>query len=456
MYVVGEVDIWEVKLEEKLMIVGGGLVGSMLAALLAPRYQVTVFEKRGDPRVEEGDSGRSINLVLTSRGLHALEKIGLTQKALDISVPVYGRMVHQSDSSLTYQPYSSRRDQCNYSISRAQINQLLLSHAERRGAEIKFHHELVDVSFENRRIKFLNKKNAETIQIEGGRIFGADGTGSRLRQEMFHKMGTKMTLTPLGHDYKELYVSPEKGVGWKHSALHIWPRQHFMLMALPNLDGSFTLTLYLPEKGKNSFADVATSGAMDFFQRHFPDAVDLVADLEEGFKKSPIGKLGTVRCFPWHQKDFCTLIGDAAHGIVPFFGQGMNCGFEDAVKLEGCIENSSDWLQAFESFGVGRKPNTNAVATMSLENFEEMSALVGHSEFQLEKAIEHILMEKWPAHFQSRYGMVAYSLIPYAEVYARGQEQKDIIKSLAKGLTNIDDLDLSLAQRLVTSLPVLY
>ncbi|MCY4524155.1 MAG: NAD(P)/FAD-dependent oxidoreductase [Halobacteriovoraceae bacterium] len=425
------------------MVVGAGLVGPLLAIMLKKKgYRVAIFERRADMRKQKLSEGRSINLVVTSRGLAALSRIGLEKKVLEITIPVKGRMMHSSKKELTYTPYG-KNNECNYSISRGGLNRFLLDKMEEIGIPIYFSHKLIEVN--NNRLIF---DAGEKKSFEAERIFGADGAGSQVRKVL----AVETKEEPLGVDYKELLMPalPSGGYPMEKNALHIWPRRTHMLMGLANLDGSFTMTLYLPQEGALSFSKIKTKNEIkDFFQNDFPDVVPLIPDFVDEFLNHPASSLGTIRSYPWASSNTC-LVGDAAHAIVPFFGQGMNAGFEDCSCLFDLLNESDDWNDIFKRYDSIRRPNGNAIADMAVENYLEMRDRVGDKRFLFKKKLEQKLEESFPAYYKSRYRIVAYTLIPYLHAQNIGEIQKDILNELAEGIDSVEDLDLDKSETLIT------
>ncbi|MCB0341584.1 MAG: FAD-dependent monooxygenase [Pseudobdellovibrionaceae bacterium] len=436
-----------------IAIVGAGLVGSLLAVYMRKRgHSVKVFERRPDLRKNILDGGRSINLVVTSRGIHALEKVGLWDKVKEQTVSVRGRMMHDLKGETTYQPYGRNDSECNYSISRTHLNQMLLHEAEIEGAQLHFECPILEMDIENSTLRF------ESGSEKFDHIFGTDGAGSVVRKQMMsalQKRGVEQvnTLEPLGAGYKELTL-PAAGAGeyaLDKNALHIWPRGHHMLMGLANLDGSFTMTLYLPEAGRDSFEEVKTADqAFQFFKEQYPDAVPLMPNLATEYSENPQGFLGTVRCAPWVFKDKVALLGDAAHAVVPFFGQGMNCGFEDITYLMTALDEfSEDWEKAFLTYFERQKPNADAIADMAIENFIEMRDRVADDKFLLRKKVERRLEQELPELYRTRYAMVTYTLVPYAEAKSKGIEQNKILDQLCANINDPSQLDIEAAKQLL-------
>jgi kynurenine 3-monooxygenase len=437
----------------QVTIVGGGLVGSLLAILLARRnHRVTVHERRSDLRSGPVEAGRSINLVVTRRGIRGLERVGLAERALELTVPVYGRMVHGGSGAPVFQPYGRDETECNYSISRAALNEFLIREAAATGVRFRFDSRLVDANLESGRLVFEDPRSTRE-EVRADVVFGTDGVGSAVRAALTRLSGFDERSEPLGHGYKELDIPAAPGGGFRleKNALHVWPRGAFMLMALPNPEGDFTVTLYLPETGPFGFDRLRTRDEVSaLFREQFSDAVPLIPDLASAFFARPTGALGTVRCRPWHLGGRALLLGDAAHAIVPFFGQGMNCGFEDCTVLDNLLDaEGSDWEAVFDELDRLRKPNADAIADMAIENFVEMRDKIGDARFLLRKAVEHRLEVEIPREYRSRYSMVMYSHIPYRTAQEAGELQQSILDALCRDLRSADQLDLDRARRLV-------
>jgi kynurenine 3-monooxygenase len=442
------------KNSEEIVIVGGGLVGSLLAIFLARRgFRVVVHERRADLRGADGPAGRSINLVVTSRGVRALSAVGLWERALPLSVPVIGRLIHSTGGGLAYQPYGRDESECNYSVSRLELNRFLVTEAASRGVEFRFESRLLAADLERGRLTFADDTGAGSEEVDAPVVIGADGARSALRKEMMKLPGSRESVESLDYGYKELTIpsGPQGDFRIERNTLHVWPRCELMLMALPNWDGSFTVTLYLPTRGATAFTGPDDAGkVVALFNEQFPDAIPLIPDLERCFFANPTGNLATVRCSPWHVGGRALLVGDAAHAIVPFFGQGMNCGFEDCTVLDGLIEeHGPDWETLFPIFDRARKPNADAIAEMALENFDEMRDHVGDRRFRLRKEVEHRLETEWPGEYRSRYSMVMYSDIPYEVARRAGRVQHGILETLCEGLEEASALDMTRARSLV-------
>lgn len=433
-----------------ITLIGGGLVGGLLAVLLCRRgYSVVLYECRPDPRTEALAGGRSINLIVTARGIYALRHVELWDEVSGITVPVTGRMMHDHSGEQVYQPYGKDVTECNHSVSRGGLNSVLLSAAEREGAELRFGRQLLTYDPDGNRLTFRSPTGTRSEEV-AELVLGCDGTASAVRSGLMQLRGAFESIEMLSHGYKELRFPAASGGSSTMDvrALHIWPRGEFMLMGLPNPDGSFTGTLYLPYEGQPGFSDL-TGGTevLQFFRREFPDALPLLPLLAEEFFDNPTGELGTVRCSPWHLSGRAALLGDAAHAIVPFFGQGMNCGFEDCTVLDEMLDRfDDDWERALPAYEAARKPNTDAIAEMALDNFVEMRERVGDPDFLLRKQVEHRLEQAFPTEYRSRYSMVVYSRIPYAVAQQAGRIQSNLLDDWCDGIDDAEQLDLESAR----------
>lgn len=435
-------------------VVGAGLVGSLWAAYLARRgFPVEVLERRPDMRREGSGEGRSINLAISARGLHALRQVGLEEEALRHAIPMRGRMIHPVSGALAYQAYGKDASQHINSLSRAWLNRFLISHAESTGrVRFLFQQRLQRVDPAARTLTVLDEVSGATREVSAPVVFGTDGSGSAVRHEVERLVGQGSAQERLGHGYKELSIppGPDGAFQLEKNALHIWPRGAYMLIALPNEDGSFTCTLFLPYEGPESFAALDTPERLRaFFQRDFPDVLPLIPELEHDFFHRPTGGMVTVKSPCWSVGDHTLLLGDAAHAIVPFFGQGMNCGFEDCVVLDGCLERHTRWEPAFEEFFRLRKTNADAIADMAVENFVEMRDKTADPRFLLEKAVEKLLLNAFPGEFLSRYSLVSFSQVPYRLSYEVGAITGGIVSELSEGLARAEDVDLTRARALI-------
>lgn len=422
--------------KKDIVIIGAGLVGSLLACYLSKRgHRISVYERRPDMRVAGYEGGRSINLALSHRGWKALKKIGLEQAVNSIAIPMKGRMIHPPDGSLQLIPYG-KEGQAIYSVSRGELNRIMVDEAEKfPEVNFYFNHRLMDVDFNQNRFTFEagNHQKPSQVIVTPDLIFGADGAYSELRYAMQKTPNFNLSQQHEPYGYKELHIPP--GAGGTHlmekHALHIWPRESFMLIALPNMDGSFTVTMFAPFEGENSFGALKTEkAARSFFQKHFSDALPLLTGFEKMFFENPTSSLVTVKCFPWKYRQAC-LIGDAAHAIVPFYGQGMNCGFEDVYELDGILDTAGDdWEAVMNRFQQQRKPNGDAIADLALYNYIEMRDLSGREDFQLRLKIEKKIAEKFGDRFMTHYSMVTFSDLPYSEAKKRGEKQNELLDRL--------------------------
>jgi len=432
--------------KEEVTIIGAGLSGSLLATMLSDvGYQVKVYEARADMRKANISAGRSINLALSSRGIKALKAINIFAEIESSLVPMYGRELHLSDGTIKYQPYTKNGHDAIYSMSRGELNKILLDAAEKtKNVELKFNSPCREVNLENKEIIFADNSIEKFTNC-----IGADGFNSALRKSICDS--NEVNVEKLGHQYKELTL-PAKNNDYqlKKNALHIWPRGEYMLISLPNADGSFTMTLFLPEQGDYTFTSLNTKALVkDFFIKHFADVAKLLPDLEEQFFANPVGELATVRAEKWQQEK-SVLIGDAAHAIVPFHGQGMNCAFEDCLLLYQLLKKENvDVAQAFNEFFVKRKPNADAIADLAIENYEEMRSKVRDEKFHLKKELAWHLKELYPQDFIPRYSMVMFYEIPYSVAKKLGEIQNNILDHLTEKMNFISDLDYRLASNLI-------
>jgi kynurenine 3-monooxygenase len=505
-----------------ITIVGGGLVGALLAALLAQRgFAVDVFERRRDPRTAGYVGGRSINLALAERGLHGLRLAGLTDEVMRLAVMMRGRMVHHRDGHTELLRYGRDDSEVIWSISRGRLNIALIDAAERSGARFHFDRRLASADFGAQAVlHFVDDVDGTTHSHVAPFAIGADGAGSALRAAMDAQMPLGERIEELGHGYKELEIPAQpvaargegdegRGLrgedakiddcgkpGWTRQevgagplsvesqdgpvaapspldpdpsslapgpsplaarfalephALHIWPRGNYMCIALPNAEGSFTVTLFMPSQGDPGFDTVATpAAARALFERDFADALRLIPGLEQDYAANPVGVLATLYLDRWHLDGRALLVGDAAHAIVPFHGQGMNCGFEDAVELaELLVEHHEDLAWTFAEFERRRRPNAEAIAAMALENYVEMRDSVADAGFLLRRELGRVLAERHPDRFMPRYSMVTFTRMPYAQAFARGAIQDALLRELTAGHDALAQVDLALADTLV-------
>lgn len=422
---------------ESITVAGGGLVGSLLALILARKgMEVEVYESRPDMRKTNISAGRSINLALANRGIKPLAELGLMEKVNKLLIPMRGRMVHVEGEPSVLQPYGQSEQEVIYSISRGELNSLLLSEAENTGL-VKIHFEYRIQSVDLGKNELVMSNGEQQIARHFNRVIGTDGANSVIRDAILAAQQSELSVDVLDHAYKELHISPDNDGEHKieKEALHIWPRGNFMLIALPNLDGSFTLTLFMPTEGEVSFEALhSDSEIMAFFSQHFAQVTPIIENLLETFKQNPTGKLATVKCSPWAYDDKALLLGDAAHAIVPFHGQGMNCGFEDCQAMADALnENAPEqvqWSRLFSEVANQRKPNADAIADMALENYVEMRDSVMQSDFLLKKQFAFQLQQWFPKRFSPRYAMVMFEHRPYSEAFSLGEIHQQLLTEL--------------------------
>lgn len=441
--------------KKRITIVGAGLTGALLGVLLGQRgYQVDLYERRPPQSGNDGDSGRSINLALSQRGIVALEKAGLMDDVRHLLIPMKGRMLHLEDGRSQFSPYGQRPNEVIYSISRRDLNSLLVAEAiKAEDVNVYFHRKCEAVDFKQKTLTLTNDSAGSTETVAFEMLIGCDGAGSKVRHSLIEHVGGQSASSFLDHDYKELEIPALSAGGYRfeENALHIWPRGQFMLIALPNLDGSFTVTLFLPKRGEPSFESLSGKAELQkFFEDVFPTAKAQMPDLVDDFFDHPNGRLGTVRCQPWHVEDYGLIVGDAAHAIVPFHGQGMNCAFEDCTELLRLLdEYDDDWRQVGAAFSQSRKPDADAIAEMALENYTMMRSTVTDPKYALKKEIGFELERRFPQQYIPRYSMVMFHTMPYAEALAAGERQSEILDRLTESVDSIGDVDWELAESLV-------
>ena len=428
----------------ELTIVGGGLAGALLATMLAQRgWSVDVYERRGDPRVEGYAGGRSINLALAERGLHALRQAGADRDVLKQAVMMRGRFVHPLHGEPGLQRYGRDDSEVIWSINRGELNTVLLNTAESHGARLHFDHRLDRVDFGAGIAVYRHH------EVEVARPFrtlvGADGAGSTLRAQMAPHVALGERTEWLDHGYKELEIPPDPHGDFRMepNALHIWPRGHYMCIALPNDERTFTVTLFMPHAGPHpSFETVADADAAEaFFRREFPDTLPLIPDLRKDYDANPVGNLATLYLDCWHLDGRAVLIGDAAHAMVPFHGQGMNCAFEDCVALADHLDANAALADAFAAFEAQRKPDAEAIQRMALENYIEMRDKVDDDAYLLQRQLELALQERHPGRFIPHYAMVSFMRIPYSVALHRSELQRDILVDATRGVDSLDGVD---------------
>tara|TARA_R110002049_G_scaffold254642_2_gene430127 strand:- start:9202 stop:10536 length:1335 start_codon:yes stop_codon:yes gene_type:complete len=417
---------------DKIAVVGAGLVGSLQAIMLAKKgHQVEVFERRPDMRNVKLIAGRSINLALSDRGWKALKMAGIDENIKETAIPMYGRMMHAEDGTLTPQAYG-KEGQAIYSVSRGGLNQTLMNLADQyENVNFNFNKMCENVDLETNTLTFSDAETKEKSIYHPDRIFGTDGAFSAIRAQLQKTSRFNYSQNYLKHGYKELCIpaNPDGTHQIDKNSLHIWPRGEYMMIALPNIDGSFTCTLFFPFEGANSFDSIKTEeDVLRFFNERFADTVPLMPHLVKEYFENPTSPLVTIKCEPWNYSDKIILMGDASHAIVPFYGQGMNSGFEDCSVFEEMSANfDGDWAKLFEDFANERKPNGDAIADLAIQNFIEMRDKVADESFLLRKKIEKKLFTKYPDKWMPLYSQVTFSHIPYATANAQGKKQEKIM-----------------------------
>ena len=418
-----------------ITIVGGGLVGSLLAVFMAKRgHTVHVFERRPDPRKTDVYAGRSINLVVSHRGWTALRAAGVEEAVQRIVVPVYARMTHDRDGKLTRLPYSID-ERAIHSVSRGELNKVLLTEAEKLpNVTLHFDHRCTGVDLDTATCSFHDEVEGDNIAVRADVVLGADGAPSAVRQEMM-KGRFNFSQSFIEHDYKEIAFPPNADgtPQMDPNCLHIWPRRQFMMMGLANTDGGFTGTLFMPHEGEYSFGTIKDEqDLMRFFEAHFKDAIPMLPDLAEQYFRNPQSNLAIIRCAPWTHKDKVALVGDSAHAIVPFYGEGMNSGYEDCKVLNDLLNEhgDDDWGTVLDAYGKARKPNGDAIADLSLRNFVEMRDLVADPRFILRKKIEGRLQQRHPDKWLPLYSQVKFSDIPYVDAWNEGLRHDRIMEEV--------------------------
>ena len=439
---------------DKVTLIGAGLNGPLLAILLLQRgFAVEMYERRPDMRRVRISAGRSINLALSTRGIHALQQAGLWERMRSIIIPMKGRMMHSISGELTFQPYGKNEAEVINSISRAELNIALINAAEEHGATIHFNQRCTGYDLKTGEIKVHNEETREETTLEAGVVIGCDGSASAIRAEMLKLSRFNFSQQYLDYGYKELTIpaGPQGEHLLETHALHIWPRGNHMLIALPNIDGTFACILFLPFEGADSFAELTTPAKVEqFFHARFPDAVPLMPQLVDNYFANPTGAMVTIKCSPWHVEGRALLLGDAAHAIVPFFGQGINCGFEDCSRLVEMLDQVvADWPSLFAEFEKDRKINTDAIADMAIENFTEMRDRVADPRFLFRKKVELALEARYPELFVPKYAMVTFHRTPYSVALERGVVQDRILAELCESISRVEDMDWNKADRLI-------
>ncbi|CAN5532561.1 NAD(P)/FAD-dependent oxidoreductase [soil metagenome] len=432
--------------KEKVIIIGAGLSGSLLAIYLAKRgIKCEIYEARSDMRNEAMTAGRSINLALSNRGISALREVGLDEFMLAEAVPMFGRMIHDIAGNTKLLPYSGRKDEFINSVSRSGLNIALINKAEKYDG-VKFHFNQKCVDFDcNTGEAIFDSGKVE----KGNTLIATDGAGSAVRLAMMNGGISRFNYSQdfLEHGYKELHIPPTEDSNFRleKNALHIWARHSFMMIALPNFDGSFTCTLFIAHKNEDSFEKITDKASLlNFFETNFADAIPLMPTLIEDFFTNPTGNLGTIKCFPWNVGGKALLLGDSAHAIVPFYGQGMNASFEDCRILNEMIEQQgTNWAKIFDEFSRQRKPNADAIADMAEENFYEMRDAVADPVFQRKRELETKLEQNFPDYF-SKYSMVTFREdLSYAVAKEKGNAQDKLLMEICANIDDVSEIDLN-------------
>lgn len=444
----------ETESKDTITLIGSGLAGPLLAIELKKRgFPVGIYERRPDMRRVQISAGRSINLALSTRGIYALQQAGIWDSMKKIIIPMKGRMMHAVSGELTFQRYGKDDTEVINSISRAELNMALMTAAEEHGVRIHFSQRCTGYDARTGALEMRNEETGDERKIQAGIVIGTDGSASAIRQEFLSLPRFNFAQTYLNYGYKELTIPA--GRNGEHqietNALHIWPRGSYMLIALPNIDGTFACILFLPFEGPDSFAElVAPEGVHDFFASRFPDALRLMPNLIENYFANPTGVMVTIKCSPWHHGN-ALLLGDSAHAIVPFFGQGLNCAFEDVTVFLSLLDRlGPNWPEVFARFERARKVNTDSIADLAVENFVEMRDKVADPRFLLRKKIELALEARFPGHFVPKYAMVTFHRVPYSVAEARGKIQDRVLAELCGDINSVDELEWAKAEALIT------
>src|SRR5258708_6432596 len=439
---------------QTITIIGAGLNGPLLGLSLAKRgFPVEIYERRPDMRRGRIDAGRSINLALSTRGIHALQKAELWDSLRNLIIPMKGRMMHSIAGELTFQPYGKDEAEVINSISRADLNVALMNAAEAQGVAIHFDQRCIGFELKSGALRLRHEESRQVTTLDSTVVIGCDGSASAIRNEMLKLNRFNFSQQYLDYGYKELTIpsKPNGGHALENHGLHIWPRGNFMLIALPNVDGTFACILFLPFEGPDSFATLTTSSdVVEFFEARFPDVVPLTPHLTDNYFTSPTGTMVTIKCSPWYVEGRSVLLGDAAHAIVPFFGQGLNCGFEDCTQLlELSDRHAPDCPRVFNKFNQPRTINTDAIADLAIENFAEMRDRVADPRFLFRKKVELALEARYPGIFVPKYAMVTFHRVPYATPMTRGRIQDRMLGELCDPIDRVEDLDSRKPDQLV-------
>ncbi len=436
----------------RISIVGSGLAGTLMACYLGRAgHAVDLYEKRADPRLDVGERGRSINLALSVRGIHALREVEVADEVLQDAIAMPGRMIHGRDGRLHFQPYGKDASQAIHSVSRNGLNIALINAAEKLpNVRIFFAHRCTDLDLAGNTLHLVREADRQTLDVPCATVIGADGAFSAIRARLQRQERFNFSQDYLSSGYKELSIpsGPAGAFRMEKHALHIWPRRRFMLIALPNHDGSFTCTLFLPHEGEPSFASLTTPQAvLTFFEREFPDAVALMPALTEDFLGNPTGQLVTIRCSPWHHGDRVVLLGDACHAVVPFLGQGMNAAFEDCSRLAKCLAEQPARESAFRVYEDERKEHTDTLADLAVYNYVEMRDHTGSRLFLLRKKWEILLHKLFGSWYVPLYTLVSFTRMPYADAVRRARKQDRMVRAVLVGVGGVILLSLILFLR---------
>ena len=431
-------------MEKKIIIVGAGLVGSLWAVYMRKAgYKVVIYERRSDIRKAEISAGKSINLALSARGWNSLNAAGIKADIEKIAIPMSGRIMHSEEGELTYQPYG-KKEEAIYSVSRGHLNAIMMDLAEEKGnSTIHYNHQCLNADLKNGKITLKNLLTDEIFEDQADVVFAADGAYSAIRYNSMQKVDRfNFSQFYVEDGYKELLLPAGKDGSYQieKNALHIWPRGRFMLIALPNEDGSFTCTLFMPyENHEHAFNDLDTDEKVDdFFKNVFPDFYEMMPNLVENWHQNPLSSMSITRCFPWTMGKFA-LLGDSAHATVPFYGQGMNAGFEDCFVMWELYNKYGNWKETFQEFQKIRKPDGDALQDLSLDNYYVMRDHVADKKFLLQKKIEAKLHKNYPDKWIPLYSQVSFSTIRYSEAYKNGKKQEKIMKEIMK-ISNIEEI----------------
>ncbi len=429
---------------KRISLLGAGLAGTLMALYLARRdYEVELFEARADLRKSATDYGRSINLALSCRGMTGLQGMDLMDEVQKIMVPMRARAIHEANGEIKIQPFGRHEEEYINAIQRTDLNALLLDKADASPLiKMHFNMNLQKIDLHRKQLHFLTEEGGEQVHAYH-RLIGADGAASKVRDTLKQEGIVDAVREFLPHGYKELSITSSESEQLLKEHLHLWPRDSFMLLGNPNRDGSITGSLFLANQGKNSFAELDTEEKIDhFFQHEFEDAYPAMPNVIEEFLNNPVGHLSTIKCTPWYFKDECLLIGDAAHGIIPFFGQGMNSAFEDCRILnELLISFEDDWSKVMPAFYKERKINTDAVAAMSMDNYHEIQTDIIDDKFNLRKQIEMELMNRYPERYVSKHVLVMFTNTPYAVAKAYGEVQDTFLRDICLNIQAIEEVD---------------